>query len=330
MSPCECHRIRTFPSAADPETRLLAALANGPGRYLECPPLIPAPRRRATQRLNFLAFENRMATRAAPVLFVAFVGAQLGLVLAFIRLAFRTTWDQHVASGWPAMLVTCLACNLVLCFGEHLFHRYILHIETVRFLRRVCSSHRTHHKLTFIGFDERSGVVRSAYPITDPAHDDQATFPPWALLPFFAFFTPFFASMAFSFPRLPILISGYTAIAVAHCVYELLHAVHHEPFDRSWRRRIEHPVLGRAWRWFYGFHQAHHANYKCNLNVAGFFGLPLADLVFGTYKRPVPLLLDGAAATRAAARSLTPVPRWPISWLDRVVFKRRRWMVKRP
>ena len=149
--------------------------------------------------------------------------------------------------------------------------------------------------------------------------------PPW---PFFAFFTPFFAPMAFSFPGVPILIGGYAAIAVAHFLYETIHAVHHEPFE-AWKPRLEHKVFGPAWTWLYGFHQAHHANYQCNLNVAGFFGIPLADLAFGTYKRPQPLLIDGANATKAAARRLAPAPRWPIAWLDRVVFKRRRWMVKR-
>ncbi len=159
----------------------------------------------------------------------------------------------------------------------------------MRFLRSLCTSHLTHHKLTFIRFDERAGAVRSAYPIVDAAHDDQSTFPPWALIPFFAFFTPFFAPMAFSFPWLPILIGGYAAIAIAHCLYEVIHAVHHQPYD-TWKPRLEHRVFGRAWRWLYGFHQAHHANYKCNLNVAGFFGLPLADLAFGTYRQPSPLL----------------------------------------
>jgi len=285
---------------------------------------------RVSTRLNFLSYENRTASRAAPALFAAFVGIQLALVLVFIRYVFRATWEQHVASGWAAIVLTCLVCNVLLCFGEYFFHRYILHIETVRFLRSLCRSHLTHHKLTFIGFDEPSGTVRSAYPITDAAHDDQSTFPPWALVPFFAFFTPFFAPMAFSFPRLPILIGGYAAIAIAHCLYEVLHAAHHQPYESFWKPRIDHARLGRVWRWFYGFHQAHHANYKCNLNVAGFFGIPLADLAFGTYKRPDPLLVDGAAATKADARRLMPAPRWPISWLDRVVFKRRRWMAKRP
>ncbi|MGC4083880.1 MAG: hypothetical protein QM736_17655 [Vicinamibacterales bacterium] len=232
-------------------------------------------------------------------------------------------------AGAGALVVTFLTCSVVLCFGEYLFHRYLLHLETVRFLRSLCTSHLTHHKLTSIRFDS-DGTVTSAYPITDAAHDDQATFPPWALIPFFAFFTPFFASMAFSFPDVPILIGGYGAIAAAHFLYETLHAVHHQPFDEFWRPRLTRRWSGALWRWFYGFHLAHHANYRCNLNVAGFFGIPLGNLVFGTYKRPEPLLLDGVRATNAAARALSPTPRWPISWLDRVAFKRRRWMVKRP
>jgi hypothetical protein len=43
---------------------------------------------------------------------------------------------------------------------------------------------------------------------------------------------------------------------------------------------------------------------------AGFYGIPLADLVFGTYKRPLPLLLDDVLATNAAARALSRQPRW--------------------
>jgi len=289
-----------------------------------------APARAARRTLNLLGYERRTATPAAPLLFALFVGLQLALLLAFIRFAFRSTWEQHLAAGWGAIVLTCLACNLALCFGEYLFHRYLLHLETVRFLRSLCTSHLTHHKLTSIRFDERSGTVRSAYPIVGAAQDDQSTFPPWALLPFFAFFTPFFAPMAFSFPSLPILIGGYAAIAIAHCLYEVIHAVHHQPYEAYWKARIEHRVFGAAWRWLYGFHQAHHANYRCNLNVAGFFGVPLADMVFGTYRRPQPLLLDGAPATKEVARRLGAVPRWPIAWLDRVAFKRRRWMVKRP
>ena len=327
MSERDCNKISGFPSGDDPEARMALFLADVDVARAFGQPARP---RLNLRSLNFLTFENRTATRWAPLLFALFILVQLGTLLACIRFFFPSTWDRQVAAGPTAILVTCLACNLVLCFGEYVFHRYILHIETVRFLRSLCTSHLTHHKLTFIRFDEHSGTVRSAYAITDAAHDDQSTFPPWALVPFFAFFTPFMAPAAFSFPDVPILIGGYTAIAIAHFLYETIHALHHEPHETFWKPRLQGRAFGRAWAWLHGFHQAHHANYKCNLNVAGFFGMPLGDLVFGTHKRPEPLLVDGARATRAAARHLIPQPRWPISWLDRVVFKRRRWMVKRP
>jgi hemolysin III len=280
--------------------------------------------------LNFLSYESRTSNPAAFLFFAAFIALQLGALLACIRFFFRSTWDLHLASGIRAIVLTCLVCNLAFCFGEYLFHRYLLHIKTVRFLGSLCTSHLMHHKLTFIGFNDAEKKVRSAYSIDDVEHDDQSTFPPWALIVFFAFFTPFFAPMAFSFPKLPILIGGYVAIALAHFLYEVIHAVNHLPYDRWWKPKIEGRRFGKVWRYIYGFHQAHHANYKCNLNVAGFFGIPLADLVFGTYRQPEPLFLDGATATKEAARRLIPQPRWPISWLDGVVFRRRRWMSKTP
>lgn len=279
--------------------------------------------------LNFLTFESRTTNPAAPLCFAVFIGLQLALVLAFVRYFFRETWDLHMSSGAWAIVFTCIGCSVVFCFGEYLFHRYILHIETVRFLRTLCSSHLLHHKLTFIRFDHENQKVRSEYPITSVEQDDQSTFPPWALIPFFAFFTPFFASLAFSFPYMPILISGYISIAIAHFLYEMIHALNHVPYESWWKQRVEGRYFGWAWRNIYGFHLAHHANYKCNMNVAGFFGIPLADLVLGTYKQPDPLLIDGASATNEAARNLVPQPRWPIAWLDGVVFRRRRWMTKK-
>ena len=280
-------------------------------------------------RLNYLSYQNRTKQRAPVLLFALFIGLQLIVVLACIRYFFPSTWNQHVSSGIWAILLTCLICNLVICFGEYFFHRYLLHRETVSFLRSLTSSHRTHHKLTPIGFDDAKKVVLNAYPISSVAQDDQGTFPPWALIPFFAAFTPFFASLAFSFPRVPILIGGYAAIAIAHFLYETIHVAHHQPYETWWRPRLNSRIFGGVWRKLYGFHQAHHANYFCNMNIAGFFGVPLADLVLGTYKQPDVLLLDGAPGTKEDARRLTPQPYWLVAWLDQVSFKRRRWMSKR-
>ena len=134
--------------------------------------------------LNFLAYENRINNRSAPLLFAGFIALQLAALLGFVRHFFRPTWDQHVSSGIAAIALTCIVCNLLLCFGEYFFHRYLLHIETVAFLRALCTSHLAHHKLTSIGFDDAAHTVRSAYAISDAEHDDQATFPSWALIPF--------------------------------------------------------------------------------------------------------------------------------------------------
>ena len=328
MSHCTHNRITAFPTGDGLESRLVNTVCPDPSLFRLA--LAPEPRRANLRTLRFMSYENRRATRAAPVLFGLFIVGQLAVLWTCVWYFFNPTWNAQLAAGPPAILATWLLCSLALCFGEYFFHRYILHIETVRFLRSLYNSHLRHHKLTSITFDERTGRVRSAYPIADIAHDDQSTFPPWALIPFFAFFTPFMAPAAFSFPDVPILLGGYGAIAVAHFFYETIHVVHHQPFEPYWRRRLDQPVLGRVWRRLYGFHLGHHAYYKCNLNVAGFFGIPLADIVFGTYKQPEPLLVDGAEAGRDAARRLIASPRWPISWLDRVVFKRRRWMARLP
>ena len=280
--------------------------------------------------LNVLSFESRTRHSAAFLWFAAFIALQLLALFALVRYFFRPTWDQQVSSGFWAIVLTGLLCSLLLCFGEYFFHRYLLHMETVRFLRAFCTSHLRHHKLTSIGFDDATKTVRSEYPICDVAHDDKATFPPWGLIPSFAAFTPFFAPFAFSFPGIPILIGGVRR----HCDRPV--SVRDGPRRASSAIRCQveaeieqSDVRQVVWRAAYGFHQAHHANYRCNLNVAGFFGIPVADLVFGTYKQPDELLLDGAPATKGEARKLTPQPRWPVAWLDRVAFKRRRWMSKR-
>ena len=289
--------------------------------------MAPSDDRYKVLTLNFLSFESRAKNRASALLFTAFIAGHLVILWAFVRYAFRSTWDQHLESGIGAILITVLVCHLMMCFGEHFFHRYLLHVETTRGLRGMTQSHLAHHKLTGIRFDDAEQKVRSEYAINGVHRDEDSTFPPLALTLFFGFFTPFFIPIAFSFPRVPILIGGYGALALSHFLYEMLHVAHHQPHE-WWQRRIDGRLLGPLWRKMYGFHQAHHANYKCNLNIAGFFGIPLADLAFGTYKQPDDLLVDGAAATKAVARRLTPEPRWPISWLDRVVIKRRRWLSK--
>ena len=278
------------------------------------------------QSLNFLSFQSRTRNPLAFPLFTVFIALHPLAAFAFIRFFFPATWNAQVSAGPVAIILATLACNLVICFGEFLFHRYMLHSNSINFLGRFCFSHLHHHKLTSIKFP--GDHVESHYPITDIEHDDAATFPPYALVAFMVFLTPILSVIAFSFPNTPILIGGLLAISIAHYLYETIHVAHHTPYETFWKSRIEWPVFGTTWKKIYGFHQAHHANYKCNMNIAGFYGVPLADLVLGTYEQPAVLLNDGAPATKQLAAALTKTPRWPISAMDQALLKRRKRMVR--
>ncbi len=276
--------------------------------------------------LNFLSFESRSRNPLALPLFVVFCVLHPLGAFAAIAYFFPALWQAQWSWGPGGVVLTTLAFNLLFCFGEYLFHRYLLHANSISFLGRLSFSHLAHHKLTNIKIP--ADRVVSAYPINDLEHDRFATFPPYALLAFMAFLTPFLSVAAFSFPQVPVLLGGYTAIAIAHLLYETIHVAHHTPYDPFWKTRIDSPVFGTLWRKLYGFHQAHHANYKCNMNIAGFYGLPVADLVLGTYEQPAVLLIDGAPATKEMAARLTKAPNWPISMMDNALLKRRRRMVR--
>ncbi len=287
----------------------------------------PADRLTMTlQSLNFLSYESRTRNPLAFPLFTVFCAAHPLAAFAVLRLFFPATWEAQWSWGLGGVVLTTIIFNLVFSFGEYFFHRYLLHANSVGFLGRLSFSHLAHHKLTNIKIP--CDRVVSAYPIADHEHDHAATFPPYALLAFMTVLTPFLAVIAFSFPQAPVLIGGYTAIAIAHYLYESMHVAHHTPFDPYWKTKIEQPLLGTMWRKMYGFHQAHHANYKCNMNIAGFFGIPLADLMMGTYQQPEILLIDGAPATKAVAAKLASTPNWPVSMFDNALLKRRRRMVR--
>ena len=58
---------------------------------------VSIPAVRVSISLNFLSYENRTASRAAPLLFAGFVGVQLALLLAFIRYVLQA--DMGSARG---------------------------------------------------------------------------------------------------------------------------------------------------------------------------------------------------------------------------------------
>jgi hemolysin III len=169
--------------------------------------------------------------------------------------------------------------------------------------------------------------VLNEYPIVHEDQFESSAFPVYALVSFWALFTPLLVGLQLLFPRLPVMLGGYAGIAWSMVLYEILHAIEHWPYE-WWSKATEHPRFGAFWRLLYGFHLMHHANVGCNEGIGGFFGLPLADWCFATYHQPKQLLLEGRKAT-AKDFAIRP-PRVFVRWLDRWSRKRETTILRNP
>ncbi len=256
--------------------------------------------------------------------FILLVGLQLSMLLVGIRVLFSSTWSHQVAAGPGAFVLALIGMKIIDCFFEWFFHRYILHGVVHPWFIRFSRGHRHHHALTPIKLGVRvegtaKRIVLNRYPITEESQFEDAAFPPYALLAFWAFFTPLLFVIQQLLPAAPVYLGGYAAITLSMVDYEVFHAVEHYPYE-WWKVATEHPRFGWLWRRIYGFHHFHHANTGSNEAISGFFGLPVADWIFGTYHQPPELLLHDRLAT-AADFGVKP-PRRFIVWLDN--WARRR------
>jgi hemolysin III len=244
------------------------------------------------------------------------------LLLAF-RFLLPGVWAKQFEAGWLALVLTFLAWHLFICFFEWGFHRYVLHSVTSPILLWFARGHRSHHGLTPIKLqavaEGSDRYVLNRYPITEEEQNLNAAFPVYAIVAFWAFFTPLFVVVQLLLPKAPILMGGFAAITWSMCLYEILHAIEHRPYE-WWKHATEHPRFGAFWRRIYGFHHMHHANISCNEAISGFFSLPVADWAFGTYHQPKELLLEGRVAT-AKDFAVPPPPGW-VRWLDAWARKR--------
>lgn len=249
----------------------------------------------------------------------------IGLFL-LIRYVWPDFWAQQVAGGLGPIIVVFLGVHLFLCFFEWWFHRYVLHATIHPWLIRFSRGHRNHHALTAIQLRPNEAgpgrIVLNKYPITSPEQFEDAAFPVYALIVFWAIFTVPFVILQLLLPQAPIFIGGYAAVAWSLSGYEIFHAVEHYPYE-WWKRAVEtapnasgwKKFQARIWKKIYAFHHFHHANISTNEAISGFFGLPVADWVFRTYNQPQDLLLHGRIAT---AKEFAIQPPWPfVAWLDR-------------
>jgi hemolysin III len=262
-------------------------------------------------------------------LFVLTVLATLAGLFAALRLFVPNVWaEQFLAPFWKAAIAFAVI-SLVNCFVEFFFHRYVLHMPAIPFLRRLYRQHTLHHALTRIARKPtRDGhgilFVENKFPIVEPEQGEASFFPWYSLAIFAVVLTPLLAGLQWLAPSFPWFFAGFAALAVSLTLYEVLHAINHWPFEK-WEPLIMHRRWGWFWRPAYAFHLRHHAVIDCNESISGFFGLPLADWTFGTCVIPQTVYADGEEWVPEEFRS--PRPRWLIrqldAWAERVVQQRR-------
>jgi len=255
--------------------------------------------------------------------FLAELTAQFGVLLLFLRFVFPGVWHRQLAAGPIAFFVVFGLVHMLLAFFEWAFHRYVLHSITTRWLTYFARGHRNHHGVTSIRLqpapDGGDRYILNRYPITEEEQYENSAFPVYATAAFWLLFTPLLVTVQLLMPRQPILLGGYAAITWSMCLYEVLQAIEHQPYE-WWKRATENPRFGAMWRALYGFHHMHHANIACNEAIGGFFGLPIPDWLLGTYHQPKELLLEGRIAT--AKDFAVPPPTRFVRWLDLWARKR--------
>lgn len=255
---------------------------------------------------------------------------QFALLLVVFRFALPSVWAAQFAAGWLAILAVFVGFHLLLCFFEWAFHRYVLHSVTTRWLHWFASGHRSHHGLTPIRLqpapEGADRYILNRYPIIDDHQNENAAFPPYAIVAFWLVFSPLIVGFQLLWPHLPMLLGGYAGVTWSMCLYEILHAIEHWPYE-WWKHATEHRRFGRFWSKLYGFHHMHHANVSCNEAIAGFFTLPVADWVLGTYHQPKELLLEGRIAT--AKDFAVKEPPAVVRWMDRWARRREARVMRR-
>lgn len=252
-------------------------------------------------------------------LFVLTVTATLAVIAGALRLFLPEVWAGQFRSPWWSWPAAFLAVSLANCFFEYFFHRYVLHSPAIPFVRRLYRQHNLHHALTHITRKQsRDGrgilFIENKFPIEEPEQGEASFFPWYSLAVFAVVLSPLLVLMQWLVPSWPWLLAGLAALTTSLGLYEILHAINHWPFAR-WEPLIQHPRWGRFWRPAYAFHLRHHAVTDCNESISGFFGLPVADWVFGTCVIPQTIFAQGEDWSPEKFRR--PRPRALIRMLDR-------------
>lgn len=245
------------------------------------------------------------------MLLILFAGAHLAVLFAGLRFFLPNVWERQFEAGIPVMIAVFLIFSIMHCFVECFFHRYVMHMMIVSRLFTLMDRHEKHHFVwtpisLHVSENKIVKKIESYYLITEEKQLEFLHFRNSIFLIFFAFYALPFALLQWLFPLLPILLGGWIAIVVYATLYEIMHALEHKN-ETFWISR---------------FHQYHHLRPGYNMAIVGFFGFPLADFVFGTFKSLSYALRDGMTVNKADLAP--PKPCRLIQWLDRWALKRQK------
>jgi hemolysin III len=246
------------------------------------------------------------AKHFSPTLFIITNTINLiGIILTLWLILPESVWVTQWKSSWLKFAIVFVGMSMFNCFLEYFFHRYVLHKSALGFLSYFYKSHTKHHNLTRIGKRKNSSgkevpyiiEIENKYPITEPEQDESSFFPWYSFPVFVGVVMPLFILLHLVAPPFPWFFAGTLSILSSLTLYEFVHAIEHWPIER-WDKLNEHPRFGPFFRKVYSFHLRHHAVIDCNEAISGWFTLPLADWVFGTFILPKTLyirLLDKLA-----------------------------------
>lgn len=247
-------------------------------------------------------------------LFAATIVLTLVPVLFLLKLFTPSQiWDVQWNAPWNVYLVIFLISQLMNCFVEWAFHRYMLHAPVFPGCSRLFRSHHYIHHIKHTNVVPRNGKWNSRYPIEEESQYESSYFPWFSLLGFLAFALPFAIFAQWLFQAYPVLIVVIFSTVWSLVMYELLHAAEHWP-ARVWQKLLK--FGGKPVEKVYAFHLVHHAHLKANEAISGWVcGIPIADLLFGTFKTCEVLFLNGAPVIEKDLQ--VPKPRFFVRWLDR-------------
>ena len=257
----------------------------------------------------------------SALLFILTIVTSVSVYLLIIKYLAPSVWEAQWQASISTHVLVFLACHFCNGLFEHPFHRYVLHSPLIPGLSHFYKSHTKHHGLTRVIW--RKTGVDNYYPIIEEKQHEASFFPWYSYLVFALVLTGPFALIQWIFPTLPIFLDGALALAWSISLYELLHATEHKPLE-EWLPKLEHPnpVIQKFWRIAYAFHLRHHVDIKCNEGISGFFGIPIADFLLGTWVNPKTLYTHGSYVNKE--EFLPPKPVFFIRWIDDFAEKQKQ------